>query len=44
VLSAIFRVGDYSRRTGKPTEYALRLLVEPKSKSSVGVTPESLSA
>ena len=44
VLSAIFRVGDYSQRTGKPTEYGLRLLVEPKSKSTVGVTPETLSA
>ena len=44
VLSAIFRVGDYSQRTGKPSEYGLRLLVEPKSKSTVGVTPETLSA
>jgi hypothetical protein len=44
VLSAIFRVGDYSQRTGKPAGYGLRLLVEPKSKSTVGVTPETLSA
>jgi hypothetical protein len=29
VLSAIFRVGPYSDHTGAPTEYALRLLVEP---------------
>jgi hypothetical protein len=29
VLSAIFRVGDDSRETGAPAEYALRLLVEP---------------
>ena len=29
VLSAIFRVGDCSPATGAPTEYALRLLVEP---------------
>ena len=29
VLSAIFRVGTDSQRTGAPTEYALRLLVEP---------------
>jgi hypothetical protein len=29
VLSAIFRVGDYSQATGAPAEYALRLLVEP---------------
>jgi hypothetical protein len=44
VLSAIFRVGDYSQRTGKPAEYGLRLLVEPKSKSTASVTPETLSA
>ena len=36
VLSAIFRVGDYSQRTGKPAEYGLRLLVEPKAKSDGG--------
>ena len=29
VLSAIFRVGEDSRETGAPAEYALRLLVEP---------------
>lgn len=29
VLSAIFRVGPSSQSTGAPTEYALRLLVEP---------------
>jgi hypothetical protein len=29
VLSAIFRVGEDSRATGAPAEYALRLLVEP---------------
>jgi len=29
VLSAIFRVGEDSRETGAPSEYALRLLVEP---------------
>ena len=29
VLSAIFRVGPYSDLTGAPTEYGLRLLVEP---------------
>ena len=29
VLSAIFRVGGDCRVTGAPTEYALRLLVEP---------------
>ena len=30
VLSAVFRVGDCSDVTGAPTEYALRLLVEPQ--------------
>ena len=44
VLSAIFRVGDYSQRTGKPSEYGLRLLIEPQTKSTAGVTPETLSA
>jgi len=29
VLSAVFRVGPYSQATGAPSEYALRLLVEP---------------
>jgi hypothetical protein len=30
VLSAVFRVGPYSDHTGAPSEYALRLLVEPE--------------
>jgi hypothetical protein len=30
VLSAVFRVGACSDKTGTPTEYALRLLVDPK--------------
>lgn len=30
VLSAIFRVGTCSQATGAPSEYALRLLVEPE--------------
>ena len=29
ILSAVFRVGPFSDATGAPTEYALRLLVEP---------------
>ena len=33
VLSAIFRVGPSSEVTGAPTEYALRLLVEPQTSS-----------
>ena len=35
VLSAVFRVGECSEVTGAPTEYALRLLVEPEGRSSV---------
>jgi hypothetical protein len=35
VLSAIFRVGESSAVTGAPTEYALRLLVEPEKRASV---------
>jgi hypothetical protein len=33
VLAAVFRVGPSSRVTGTPTEYALRLLVDPQQKS-----------
>lgn len=32
VLSAVFRVGECSPVTGAPTEYALRLLLEPERK------------
>ena len=35
VLSAIFRVGGDCRPTGAPTEYALRLLVEPARSTQV---------
>jgi hypothetical protein len=35
VLSAIFRVGTCSAKTGTPSEYALRLLVEPERKPMV---------
>ena len=44
VLSAVFRVGESSPRTGAPTEYALRLLVEPKRQPRVAAEPETLSA
>ena len=44
VLSAVFRVGETSPRTGAPTEYALRLLVEPKRQARVVAAPETLSA
>lgn len=34
VLSAVFRVGPCSAKTGAPTEYGLRLLVEPVRKAA----------
>jgi hypothetical protein len=34
VLSAVFRVGPSSQATGAPTDYALRLLVEPDRKTA----------
>src|SRR5947207_12330299 len=34
VLSAVFRVGPCSDHTGAPTDYALRLLVEPERHAS----------
>jgi hypothetical protein len=34
VLSAVFRVGPASQATGAPTDYALRLLVEPDRKTT----------
>jgi len=36
VLSAIFRVGLVSDATGAPTDYALRLLVEPERLHAAG--------
>jgi hypothetical protein len=39
VLSAIFRVGACSEKTGTPTEYALRLLVEPKTATHTAPAP-----
>jgi len=45
VLSAVFRVGACSERTGKPAEYGLRLLIEPQQKrSAASLTPHTLSA
>ena len=35
VLSAVFRVGADNRATGAPSEYALRLLVEPARSGQV---------
>lgn len=39
VLSAIFRVGPVSNDTGAPTEYALRLLVEPERQAATHPDP-----
>src|SRR3954469_21601013 len=44
VLSAVFRVGECSQRTGTPTEYALRLLVEPARQPRITLAPQTLSA
>jgi hypothetical protein len=50
VLSAVFRVGDTSPRTGAPTEYALRMLIEPDrrkpvaAKATWGADPASKTA
>ncbi len=41
VLSAIFRVGPYSQQTGSPSEYALRLLVEPAHQAASPTVPDS---
>jgi hypothetical protein len=41
VLSAIFRVGPYSERTGSPSEYALRLLVEPARDAGAPTAPST---
>lgn len=39
VLSAVFRVGPCSARTGAPVEYALRLLTEPGRVAPPAVVP-----
>lgn len=39
VLSAVFRVGPYSDHTGAPTDYALRLLVEPERQAAAPKLP-----
>jgi hypothetical protein len=41
VLSAVFRVGASSEKTGTPTEYALRLLVEPQPAVAARTTPSA---
>jgi hypothetical protein len=44
VLSAVFRVGECSQATGAPTEYALRLLIEPRRQPKVAAERQTLSA
>lgn len=39
VLAAVFRVGESSRVTGTPTEYALRLLVDPQQAKGTSWRP-----
>ena len=39
VLSAVFRVGQSNDITGTPTEYALRLLVEPQRTTAAAALP-----
>jgi hypothetical protein len=43
VLSAIFRVGAASTETGAPSEYALRLLVEPARAASAATGQSPLN-
>ena len=42
VLSAVFRVGPYSQRTGAPSDYALRLLVEPVQQAVAPAAPAAV--
>jgi hypothetical protein len=44
VLSAIFRVGADNRATGAPSEYALRLLVEPARAAQADPAPGTWAA
>jgi hypothetical protein len=39
VLSAVFRVGPSSQATGAPTDYALRMLVEPDRQKTTAASP-----
>ena len=43
VLSAIYRVGPYKTSTGTPSGYALRLLVEPKTRIAAAREREALA-
>jgi len=44
VLSAIFRVGEDNQATGAPSEYALRLLVEPARQAQPVAQPDAVWA
>jgi hypothetical protein len=39
VLSAVFRVGECSQKTGTPIEYAIRLLVDPQTTEATTAPP-----
>ena len=43
VLSAVYRVGPYKTSSGTPSGYALRLLVEPKTKIGAARDREALA-
>jgi hypothetical protein len=43
VLSAVYRIGPYKTSTGTPSGYALRLLVEPKTKIAAAREREALA-
>jgi hypothetical protein len=44
VLSAIFRVGPCQQTTGAPTDYALRLMIEPSRPARTAVPPAAVEA
>ena len=44
VLSAVFRVGDCQQSTGAPSDYALRLLVEPRRSHDVSTSDADVAA
>ena len=44
VLSAVFRVGDCQQSTGAPTDYALRLLVEPRRSQDTSTADADVAA
>lgn len=44
VLSAVYRVGNFQKRTGTPEGYGLRLLVEPSLRSNTSAAPVQATA